>query len=133
MNKAMKMKGAHGRPKAKKGTLKRVLRLLFTDYRPQMVVVAICIVLTSASSTVAGLFMNFFIGKIEIGLAEGLDAVIGDITVAVLILISIYLVGLLANFTYTRLMAIDHGWISTAQADGSSYYPSAAGSGADKK
>ena len=105
MNKAMKMKGAHAKP-VKKGTLKRVVKLLLEDYRPQMFCVLVCIVLTSAASTVASLFMNYFLTQVEIGLELGLSAVSRRITLAVLLMVCIYLIGILSNFTYTRLMAI---------------------------
>ncbi len=106
MSKPMNFKGGHGRPAAKKGTLGRVLRLLFTYYRPHMICVAICIVLTSAASSVGGLFMNYYLERINQGLVQGLDAVIGGITLAIVIQIGIYLLGLSANFLYTRLMAV---------------------------
>jgi len=93
-------------PMPKKGVLKRILKLLFTEYRFAMIAVTVCIVIASAASTIASIFMNMFINHIEVGMKEGLDAVWGDIVRAVLIMVTIYLTGLLCNFTYTRLMAI---------------------------
>ena len=94
------------RPPMKKGIIKRILGMLFKEYKLQMIAVIVCIVLVSFASTIAGLFMNQFIEYIEKGLVEGLDSVFTEICTAVLIMLSIYVVGWVASFTYTRIMAI---------------------------
>ena len=94
------------RPPMKKGVLGRILKMLFKAYKWQMVVVTLCIVVVSMASTIAGLFMNQFILYIGEGLENGLDAVIGKITKAVCIMLSIYAMGWIASFVYTRIMAI---------------------------
>ncbi len=106
MNSEMNMKMK--RPPMKKGVLKRVLKLLFKTYPWQLALVCVCIVVVSFSSTIAGIFMNKFILHIEDALSgvRGADAVIKDITVLVLIMLSIYATGWLCNFLYTRIMAI---------------------------
>ena len=53
---AMKVKGAHG--KAKKGTLGRLLKLLFKDFTWQMIVCMICIILTSISNFTSSIFVK---------------------------------------------------------------------------
>ncbi len=90
----------------KKGVLKRILKILFKEYRLQMIAVAACIVMVSLASTIASLFMNKFINYIGEGLENGLDSVSGKITVAVLSMLCIYALGWLASFAYTRIMAI---------------------------
>ena len=94
------------RPPVKKGVLGRILKLLFKEYKWQMTAVAVCIVLVSLASTIAGLFMNQFIEYIEEGLESGIDAVLMKIVSAVLIMLSIYAVGWVASFAYTRIMAV---------------------------
>ena len=94
------------RPPIKKGVIKRILKTLFKEYKPQMITVIICIILVSLASTIAGLFMNQYIEYIKEGLDKGIDAVIGKIVRAVLIMLSIYLMGWIASFVYTRIMAI---------------------------
>ena len=94
------------RPPVKKGVIKRILKLLFKEYKWQLIAVIECIVLVSFASTIAGLFMNQYIEYIEEGLVKGLDAVYGKILRAVLIMLSIYAVGWVASFAYTRIMAI---------------------------
>ena len=94
------------RPPMKKGVLKRILKILFKEYRLQMIAVAACIVMVSLASTIASLFMNKFINYIGEGLENGLDSVSGKITVAVLSMLCIYALGWLASFAYTRIMAV---------------------------
>ena len=102
MNPAMK------RPPMKKGVLKRLLKLLFKTYPWQMALVCVCIVIVSFASTIASIFMNKFIVYIEEGLRgdRGINAIFVDITVLVVIMLSIYAIGWLCNFIYTRIMAV---------------------------
>ena len=105
---ADKMHQKMKRPPMKKGVLKRILKLLFKTYPWQMALVCVCIVLVSFSSTIAGIFMNKFILHIEDALngVRGVDEVFKDIGLLVIIMLSIYAVGWICNFVYTRIMAI---------------------------
>ena len=94
------------RPPIKKGVIGRILKMLFKEYTWQMVVVIVCICLVSLASTIASIFMNQFILYIEDGLKYGIDAVFGKIVTAIIIMLSIYAVGWIASFAYTRIMAI---------------------------
>ena len=98
--------GKMKRPPVKKGVLPRILKILFKEYKLQMIFVAVCIVLVSMASTIASLFMNQFILFIEEGLREGYGAVSAKIITAVLLMLGIYAVGWVASFAYTRIMAI---------------------------
>ena len=89
-----------------KGVLKRLLKILFAEYKLPLIVVIVCVLITSFASTIASLFMNFFIQKIELGLVEGWAAVQRPIFIALGIMIAIYAMGWLGSFLYTRLMAI---------------------------
>ena len=90
----------------KKGVLKRIMKILFKEYKLQMIAVATCIVMVSLASTIASLFMNKFINYIGEGLENGLDSVSSKITVAVISMLCIYALGWLASFAYTRIMAV---------------------------
>ena len=89
-----------------KGVIGRLLKLLFTDYRKQMILVIICILLTALASTIASAFMNFFINAIEEGLVDGWDAISTKVYIAIGIMLSIYAVGWVTSFLQTRIMAI---------------------------
>ena len=94
------------RPKPKKGVLGRLLKMLFAEYRLQLICVVICIVLTSFASTIASLFMNRFINYIGEGLENGWDAVSAKVYSAVATMLCIYVVGWVCSFLYTRIMAV---------------------------
>ena len=84
----------------------RIIKILFADYKPQLLLVAVCIVLTSIASTISSFFLNTFINYINEGLEFGLDAVSHKILIAICIMLSIYAVGWVASFLHTRTMAI---------------------------
>ena len=94
------------RPPIKKGVLVRILKMLFKSYKWQMLAVTACIVLVSLASTIAPLFMETFIGYIGEGLENGIDSVLPKIIKAILIMLSIYAMGWIASFVYTRIMAV---------------------------
>ncbi len=89
-----------------KGVIPRILKMLFKEYKLQMIFVTVCLLVVSAASTIASLFMEQFLLLINEGLALGLDAVFIKILSLVLIMLSIYALGWLGSFLYTRIMAI---------------------------
>ncbi len=112
MNKKPTMAGA-GRPKAKKGTLKRVLRFLFKYYKPLLCVVLVCLVISALANSISSIFTQQILTHITEGIkifntdgAEtALQTIYPEIIKLVIILMSIYLTGLICNFTWTRIMA----------------------------
>ena len=112
MNGKPSMKGA-GRPKAKKGTLKRVLKFLFKYYKPLLCVVIVCLVISALTNSISSIFTQQILTHINEGVdiyktdgAEtALRTIYPEIIKLVLILMSIYLTGLICNFTWTRIMA----------------------------
>lgn len=90
-----------------KGVLKRLLSLLFQDYKVQLIVVTVCVLVVSFASTIASLFMNQFITYMEEALAGGGWASIRSrVLISIAVMLVIYVLGWIASFTYTRLMAI---------------------------
>ncbi len=96
------------RPKAKKGTLKRVIKLVFKYYKGMLGVVAVAIVISSVVGSIAGVFTSRVLGHLEDYLDgnTGADAAYSAITTLVIILASLYLLGLFCTFLFNRLMAI---------------------------
>ena len=92
--------------KAKKGTMPRLIRLLFTDYPLPLTVVLICLIVTAVAGAIPSAFMGKIILYIEEGLKSGLDTVYAGISATAAALLAIFLVSLLCSFLYTRLMAI---------------------------
>ncbi len=94
------------RPAPRKGVIPRILKMLFREYKLQMIFVTACIVVVSLASTIAGLFMEQFILLINEGLRLGLDAVYTKILTLVLTMLCIYALGWIGSFVYTRVMAV---------------------------
>ena len=112
MNKRPTMAGA-GRPKAKKGTLKRVLKFLVKYYKPSLILVGICLVISALVNSVSSIFTQKFLSYINEGLGyvntDGVDTALAivypKVITLVLILMGVYLTGLICNFLWTRTMA----------------------------
>ena len=110
-NAEMKKKAGMG---VKKGTLRRILKFVSKYYKTYLIIACFCLALHAVVSSISSLFVNRFVVYIEEGLdvyaASGKDAALAvlvpNVTRAVLLLGCIYLVGLIANFVWTRLMAI---------------------------
>ena len=111
----MKNKAMNGmkRPPMKKGVIKRLVKDLFREYPAQLAIVAVCIVIVSFASTMASLFMSYYISLIKEGLVSGLDAIMGRLTTAIIIMLCIYALGWVSSFIYTRIMAVvAHGFLN---------------------
>ncbi len=92
---------------AKKGTFPRFMKYLMHYYKAYMIIVAICITVSAIASTAGTVFLQRLIDEcIQPGMEKGLDAVMGDLVRILLMMVSIYLVGIICAFVYTRLMAI---------------------------
>ena len=96
-----------GGPKAKdiKGTILRVLRYLLKHYKFKLLIITVCIIISSLAGTVNSIFLNRLILIIQDGLSEGLDAVSTSLLVCILAMAGIYALGIITNFTHTRMMA----------------------------
>ncbi len=106
------------KPKAKKGTLLRLLKMLFTDYGKMMTIVIACIIVNSVVGVAPAVYIKTITTWIESAAAllsadAGVDECLSVfhanspqlfkicITMGI-----IYVVGLVVNFTYNRLLAI---------------------------
>ena len=92
--------------KPKKGAIGRLVKELLAGYKKQLLLVLVCIILTAIASTVASVFMNFFINTIEEGIKNGWDAIEVKIYTAIGIMLVIYAMGWVSAFLHTRTMAI---------------------------
>ena len=90
----------------KKGTFSRLMQTLFKDYGWQLVVVAVCIVLSTIGSTSSSLFLNRFITIITDGMKQGWNAVSDSFMQTLLMMSIVTVVGILASIIHTQLMAI---------------------------
>ncbi len=100
------MKGAHGKPTAKKGTLKRLLKFLFKNNTKLIIIILVCLAISAVVSVASSVFLKQLITQITLGITEGLDAVWKNLLTIFITMGSVYLTGILASFFYTRLMAV---------------------------
>ena len=107
------------RARAKKGTLKRLMKELFKRFPIQLTVSAICIVFNIFANLCSSLFMNFVTTILTKAIIEGGNPLVGsyeamamgitlrtNVTVLLLILIGVYTVGVFASWFWNRTMAI---------------------------
>ncbi len=95
------------KPTAKKGTFLRVLKTLYSSFPVAMTFITLCIVFSAAVSSIPSLFMQKVIALIETHAGDGAWSTALESLVPLLILLaSLYVVALLANFAYNRAMAI---------------------------
>ena len=94
------------RPKAKKGTFKRLIRELFSFYPRLLPITLGCIIFSAAIGAIPALFMRQVYDKIEVALANNLvwSDVSGEIVKLVITLGCLYLASLISSFTYNQLM-----------------------------
>ncbi len=110
-----KPKAMHGAPqKAKKGTMGRLLKMLFTQNKPLLIIIVVCILITGITSVMSSVFLTNVLEQLENGLnlikggASNNDAWAQVFPAILKILITMGIVygsNLICSFVYTRLMA----------------------------
>ncbi len=102
---SMHMRGRMPTTGIKKGTFGRLLKYVGKNYTLELIIVVICIILSSISSVIATMFMQRLIDEcIVVGVFQGLDAVWEQLIEIITTMASIYLVGIIAAFVWTRIM-----------------------------
>ena len=107
------------RKRAKKGTLKRLMKMLFAKHGLALIISFICIILNVLSNLSGSIFTNFITVVLSTAVMEGANPFIGGYTVTamgltvttnitnlLIILGVIYVLGVLASWTWNRTMAI---------------------------
>lgn len=102
MSEEMKQK-----PRAKKGTFARLMSYIFSHFRIHLVVVMLCIIISSIASVAASLFIQRIVDECILpGIAYGMDVVWKQLISIITIMSVFYICGVAASFTYTRIMAV---------------------------
>lgn len=103
----------------KKGTLRQLLQYLSEHYGRSLIVVGVCIVISSCASVVATIFLQRLIDEcITPGIANGLASVWEQLVSVLVTMAVIYLLGVAAAFTYTRIMAeVTQGTLKSMRTD----------------
>ncbi len=112
MARAMPMRGAgrggfRGKPKqkAKKGTLGRVLKLLFSNNKGNMTLVFICLTLSAITGVASSIFLKQLLTHIQLGLNEGLDAALKGLITLFISMGVVYATSIICNLIQARTMA----------------------------
>lgn len=85
-------------------TLKRLLKLLFRNYKKQLIIVLICIIIGSIATISGTLFMRSLIDDYIAPLLLKSNPVYTELLKAILNIAVIYILGIMASFFYNRTM-----------------------------
>ncbi len=107
------------RRRAKKGTLKRLIKVLFKNYPISLTISALCIIFNIFANLSSSLFMNFTTTILTNAIMAGENPLVGtytaeamgiilktNVTNLIITLSSIYLFGIFASWFWNRQMAI---------------------------
>lgn len=94
--------------KAKKGTLKRLLKMLFTQNKGLLALVFVCIVISATTGVMSSLFLKRLITLIDIALipGNGLSFVINSLITLFIVMGAVYLSSVICNFIQQRVMVV---------------------------
>lgn len=90
--------------KVKKGTFTRVVKYMFQDYMPQMILVVACIFISVFCTLQGTLFQKILIDSYILPMLKSGSTNFTPLASAILKLIGILSVGILASFLYNRIM-----------------------------
>lgn len=96
-----------GKGAIKKGVLKRLMGMLFKDYKLYVILIALCIVLSAIASAIAGPFLQQVYAALE-DFAGGVltaNAAMQTVIKTLLVLLSIYALGWIASFVMGQIGA----------------------------
>ncbi len=103
------------RPPLKKGLLRRLLSMLFTEYKAGLIVVAVCLLISALVGVAPSIYIKTITDIITEGLShigagmtgsQAYQAIAPSLLTAITIMIGVYLLGLTCTFIQTRIMAI---------------------------
>ncbi len=94
------------RPAPKKGTLTRLLKMLFQNNKKLLITILVCLIISASVSVASSLFLTRLLTVINTGVATSLSNVWKDLVSIFVTMGVVYGSGILAGFIYTRLGAI---------------------------
>ena len=93
------------RQPAKKGTLKRLLKMLLQNNKKSLIAVVVCIVFAATTGVANSIFLEHMLTLINKGVQQGLNAVWGGLITLFIIMGAVYFTCVVSNFFYARIMA----------------------------
>ena len=102
----MKSKMKDKRPELNKGTVKRLLKIITEKYKKHLILVFICLVISSVVSVSAPLFSKKIIDDYIVPLLGTENPVFDGLRNLIFIMCVIFLLGIITTFIYNRLMVV---------------------------
>ena len=107
MRGGMRGRGGAQRGAIKKGTFSRLMKYVFKYYKWQLLLVAVCLIVSAGGGLISSLFMQKNIDDImNPGILNGYESVAGKLRTFIIVMGCCYLLAVLATFTYNRVMAV---------------------------
>lgn len=104
---SVKMEAAKKKSPKKKGTLRRLLKLLFSFYPVMLPLVIVCIIFTAVISSIPSIFMQNIIALIDEHWQSGdWSAVSGQVIKFVSLLGTFYILSLISSLAFNLMMAV---------------------------
>lgn len=105
------------KPQVKKGTMKRLLKMLFSEYKWQMMLVVLCLIVSAIASSLSSIFLQRIIDNvITPALQNGYDSVKAEFLKIIITLGSIYVLAIISGVIYTQLGAkITQGFLGSVR------------------
>ena len=94
------------KPSIKKGTFKRLLGYVTKSYKKQLIIVIICIIISSIASVASSLFLQRLIDNYITPLIETENPVFTELLKAIGTMAIIYVLGIVSVYLYNRLMVV---------------------------
>ena len=94
------------RPELNKGTVKRLLKIITERYKKHLILVFICLVISSVVSVSAPLFSKKIIDEYIVPLLGTENPVFDGLRNLILIMCGVFLLGIITTFIYNRLMVV---------------------------
>ena len=94
------------KPEIKKGTIKRIMKYITSDYKKELIIVFICIILSSIASVAGSLFLQTLIDSYITPLLDIENPVFTGLLKAIGVMAGIYIVGIITGYLYSRMMAV---------------------------
>ncbi len=91
-------------PKISGKTASRLIKYIFKDYKKQFIFVCFCIILSAVTGVCGTLFIKTLIDDYIAPLMQMQNPVFTGLLKAILIMACIYLLGIVANYLYNRIM-----------------------------
>ena len=90
----------------KKGTIKRIMSYITSEYKKEFIAVFVCIILSSIASVAGSLFLQTLIDSYITPLLEAENPVFTGLLKAIGVMALIYIVGIITAYLYNRIMVV---------------------------